>query len=76
MVSFFFLTSKKATLFHERAFLGTNRRIEWIFQGSVLGPLLFVLFVDDISIVVNVNMYADDTKLYDNQKNSESLHRD
>lgn len=35
-------------------------------QGSVLGPLLFLLFVNDIPSVVDcsVKMFADDTKLY------------
>ena len=37
-------------------------------QGSVLGPLLFLLFVNDIPSVVDcsVKMFADDTKLYRN----------
>ena len=37
-------------------------------QGSILGPLLFVLFIDDISETVsdgtNLVMYADDTKIW------------
>ena len=34
-------------------------------QGSVLGPILFVIFIDDLPDVVNSIMYlfADDTKL-------------
>ena len=36
-------------------------------QGSILGPLLFVLFINDISDCVstgtNLRMYADDTKI-------------
>ena len=35
-------------------------------QGSVLGPVLFLIFVADIAPLVNnfVSLYADDTKLY------------
>ena len=36
-------------------------------QSSILGPLLFVMFVNDLPTVISrssVNMYADDTTLY------------
>ena len=39
---------------------------QWYAQGSVLGPLLFTLFVSDIPSTVNnfCPLFADDTKIY------------
>ena len=35
-------------------------------QGSVLGPILFVIFINDLPEVINVcfKMFADDSKMY------------
>jgi ribonuclease P/MRP protein subunit RPP40 len=42
-------------------------------QGSVLGPLLFLLYVNDLASIVksNVKMFADDTKIWAKIKENE-----
>ena len=45
-------------------------------QGSILGPLLFLLYVNDLKVLhenVNTLMYADDTVLYTSGKSLEIL---
>ena len=50
-------------------------------EGSVLGPLLFICFVNDMPNVVHshIQMFADDTKLYcevNNMQNAHDLQKD
>ena len=45
-------------------------------QGSILGPLLFILFINDLSDFIehaSVIMYADDTVLYVSHDNKEKI---
>ncbi len=44
-------------------------------QGSVLGPVLFVIFINDLPEVVQsyVEMFADDTKIFSTVKEEDSL---
>ena len=42
-------------------------------QGTVLGPLLFLIYISDLpnGIMSNIYMYPDDTKLYREIKSPE-----
>ena len=47
-------------------------------QGSILGPFLFLLFINDLPLYtsnVSTDMYADDTTLYDVQSSQEVIER-
>ena len=46
-------------------------------QGSVIGPLLFLLFINDIpnEIKCNIQLFADDAKIFKTVKNEED-HQD
>ena len=48
-------------------------------QGSILGPLLFISYINDIANVSNIfkiNLFADDTSLFHTHDNVESLIRE
>ena len=45
--------------------------VYWVPQGSVLGPLLFLLYINDLSTVsemLTLFMFADDTNIFINGK--------
>ncbi len=47
-------------------------------QGSVLGPILFIIFINDlpISVTSHIKIFADDTKIYNSIDNSTLLQDD
>ena len=46
-------------------------------QGSVLGPILFIIYNNDIPVVRStVKIFADDTKIYNKDTNSDLLQQD
>ena len=61
-----FFTSRLMRVGVRGTFLDWKRVISGVPQGSVLGPLLFTLFVNELPkwITTNMRMFADDTKLW------------
>ena len=63
-----FLSNRSQRVALEGTFSEWKPVISGVAQGSVLGPILFILFIDDIAAVCSGNvrhqLFADDLKLY------------
>jgi len=63
-----FLSNRIQSVVLEHSFSVWSPVISGVPQGSVLGPILFLLFIEDISIIcsgeVSHQLFADDLKLY------------
>ena len=70
-----FLTNRTISVQVEGKYSNVRRVLSGVPQGSVLGPLLFVLFINDLpeSVKNKVKLFADDLKLIGNASNSSSI---
>ena len=71
-----YLTDRKCLTQLGDAFSNTNYIRYGVPQGSILGPLLFSLYINDIKSLTNqaeVNLFADDTALFCTSKSYETL---
>ena len=76
-----FLTNRKQHVAVNGQKSSKNLVLRGVPQGSVLGPLLFVIFINDLPAAVENEacMFADDTKIYQEvncKENGESLQND
>lgn len=71
-----YLTNRKQNVSLNNAMSEDEVIIDGVPQGSILGPLLFLLFINDLPLYTEsskTDMYADDTTLYTSGKTTEEI---
>ncbi|CAF1034852.1 unnamed protein product [Brachionus calyciflorus] len=76
-----FLTGRRQRVVLGKAFSSWKEVISGVPQGSLLGPILFVIFINDLPDKIKnvIKLFADDTKvisLIDNENDSSILQED
>ena len=71
-----YLTGRQQRVKNEGFYSRWGSTNAWVPQGSVLGPYLFLLYINDIvrNIRTNIRLFADDTSLYTVIENEDSIH--
>lgn len=62
-----FLSNRRQRVKIENSYSSYNSVISGVPQGTVMGPLLFLLFIDDLCDIIEdtqIKLFADDVKLY------------
>ena len=65
-----YLTQRRQHVYVNNSKSDIGQALYGVPQGSILGPLLFLLFINDLPLYVNnvnTDLFADDTTLYDIQ---------
>lgn len=73
-----FLSGRMQRVRCGKVFSSYERVLSGIPQGSVLGPILFTIFINDIvdNVESNCRIFADDTKVFNKAQNSRILQED
>ena len=73
-----FLSDRKQRVRINKSYSDFSPITSGIPQGSILGPVLFIIFINDLpdNVSSNCKIFADDTKIYNTTENSQAIQDD